>query len=434
MNIFIMTLGSRGDVQPFVALGKGLQEAGHTVTLCTASSFEDFVTEHGLNYASMTNELLELMGTDAGKDALENTTNVLQVAKTFAKLASKAGPLQHKIMDDSWQAAEAANPDLIIYHPKMYGATHFGQKLGVPVMMVATVPMYVPTTEYTALGFPKLPLGAGYNRFTFRVVLAITEMGIGRYVKAWRKKHDMPPQPKAMGVLTMADGTPAPILHCFSRHVLPRPADWPEHAIITGSWFLDDNAAWEPSAELLAFLDAGDPPVYEGFGSMSGRDPRRITKAVIDGLQQANVRGILASGWGGLSTDDLPESIFALDQAPHEWLFPRMSAVVHHGGAGTTAAGLRAGRPTIICPFFGDQPYWGKRVHELGAGSEPIPQKKLTAERLAAAIHEVQSERIRQNADALGEKIRAEDGVANAVAFIEEYMAEKRGQPTPQPV
>ena len=156
---------------------------------------------------------------------------------------------------------------------------------------------------------------------------------------------------------------------------------------------------------------------------MAGRDPERLTRIVIGALQQAKVRGILATGWGGLSADDLPETIFKLEQAPHDWLFPQMAAVVHHGGAGTTAAGLRAGCPTVICPFFGDQPFWGQRVRELGVGSEPIPQKKLTIEKLAAAIQTVTTvPTIQQKAERIGKKLRQEEGVARAVALINAWI------------
>ncbi len=175
------------------------------------------------------------------------------------------------------------------------------------------------------------------------------------------------------------------------------------------------------------FLDAGDPPVYVGFGSMSGRDPQHLTKLVIDALQQAGVRGLIATGWGGLTAADLPETIFKIDSVPHDWLFPRVAAVVHHGGAGTTAAGLRAGRPTVICPFIVDQPFWGRRVHELGAGAAPIPQKQLTAENLAAAIREVTSDpTIHRKAEVLGEQIRQEDGIGIAVNLIEKSRAAQR--------
>jgi sterol 3beta-glucosyltransferase len=167
-------------------------------------------------------------------------------------------------------------------------------------------------------------------------------------------------------------------------------------------------------------LEEGEAPIYFGFGSMAGRNPERLTRIVIEALKYTNMRGIIASGWGGLKPDDLPKTIFTIEKAPHDWLFPRMAAVVHHGGAGTTAAGLRAGCPTIICPFFGDQPFWGQRVHALGVGSQPIPQKKLTVEKLSITIREVMTNPgIRQNAKELCEKIRKEDGIANTISIIE---------------
>jgi sterol 3beta-glucosyltransferase len=171
---------------------------------------------------------------------------------------------------------------------------------------------------------------------------------------------------------------------------------------------------------LQAFLEAGDPPVYVGFGSMVNRNPQRLAMLVVAALQQAKVRGIVATGWGGLQADKLPDTIFKLEQAPHDWLFPRMAAVVHHGGAGTTAAGLRAGKPTLICPFMGDQPFWGSRVQALGVGPAAIPQKKLSAASLAEALRTVTSDgAMGEKARQLGEQIRQEDGVANAIALLE---------------
>jgi sterol 3beta-glucosyltransferase len=185
---------------------------------------------------------------------------------------------------------------------------------------------------------------------------------------------------------------------------------------------LDEPTAWQPPADLQDFLDAGDPPVYVGFGSMVGPDPRQITETIVAGLQKAGVRGILATGWGGLTTGDLPDTIFKLDQAPHSWLFPRMATVVHHGGAGTTAAGLRAGKPTLICPYFGDQPFWGQRIFALGVGPEPIHQKQLTVEGFTKSIITTTTDlTLQQKAATLGEKIRSEDGVANAISIINNY-------------
>lgn len=424
MNIFINTVGTRGDVQPYVALGKGLKAAGHDVTICTSASFEPFITEHGLNYGYMTDEFMKLINSDAGRDAMENTNNLWGGINTYRKLMKEAGTLQRLMLEDSWEAARKANPDLIIYHPKAFGGPHFAEKLGVPIIMAVLLPIYVPTAEFPNMTLPQLNLGSWYNTMSYKLLLGLTSLGVGRYVKAWRAAHGLPAPSHDM--LHTSTGESIPALHGYSQHVSPRPNDWPEDAYVTGYWFLERHEAWQPSAGLEAFLDAGDPPVYVGFGSMAGRDPRRVTQIVIGALQQANVRGIIATGWGGLATDDLPESIYKIDNAPHDWLFPRVSAVVHHGGAGTTAAGLRAGRPTVICPFIVDQPFWGRRVKALGVGSAPIPYKKMTVENLAAALREVTTdESIRRNAEALGEKIRREDGVANAVVLIEQIMQQR---------
>jgi len=189
----------------------------------------------------------------------------------------------------------------------------------------------------------------------------------------------------------------------------------------------EQEEQWAPSAALQEFLATGEPPVYVGFGSMSGSNPERLTNMVIDALTQANVRGILATGWGGLKAMDLPEHILKIEKAPFAWLFPQMAAVVHHGGAGTTAAGLRAGRPTVICPFFGDQPFWGDQVFRLGVGLKVSSQKRLKAEELADAICKVTTDiEIQEAATVLGKKMQSEDGVLNAINTIENIMAESK--------
>jgi sterol 3beta-glucosyltransferase len=215
-----------------------------------------------------------------------------------------------------------------------------------------------------------------------------------------------------------------PVLYGFSPSILSKPADW-KNTCITGYWFLDEANDWTPPAALLDFLDRGIPPIYIGFGSMGSRNPEQTADLVLEAIAMTGQRAILQSGWGGLIKHDLPDNVFIVDSISHSWLFPRVAAVVHHGGAGTTSAGLRAGVPTIIIPFFGDQPFWGRRVAELGVGTEPIPRKQLTAKKLATAIHQVINDRaMRQNAADLGAKIRAEDGIANVVDIIQKI--EKR--------
>ncbi len=202
--------------------------------------------------------------------------------------------------------------------------------------------------------------------------------------------------------------------------MIPAPPDWGADKHVTGYWFLDDGEDWTPPPALIDFLEAGPAPIYIGFGSMSSRKPEETAELVIAALQLANQRAILLSGWSGLQKTDLPDTVFMIDSVPHSWLFPMVAAVVHHGGAGTTAAGLRAGVPSVVVPFFGDQPFWGGRVASLGVGPTPVPRGKLTAERLASAIQEaVTNKAMRQRAAALGAKIQTEDGLARAVEIVQ---------------
>jgi sterol 3beta-glucosyltransferase len=201
--------------------------------------------------------------------------------------------------------------------------------------------------------------------------------------------------------------------------VVPVPSDWDTNSIVTGYWFLDAPSAWQPTPELTAFMEHGPAPIYVGFGSMAFNDAARQTAIVLEALRLIDQRAVIATGWGGLKSVDVPPAVFVIDAVPHDWLFPQVSAVVHHGGAGTTGAGLRAGKPTAICPFVGDQSFWGWRVAALGAGPQPISQWRLTAARLAEAIRSaVNDEHIRQRAASLGTTIRSEDGVGRALAHI----------------
>jgi sterol 3beta-glucosyltransferase len=237
----------------------------------------------------------------------------------------------------------------------------------------------------------------------------------------------LPPQRRFANMLVRADGLPVPILYPYSPALLPVPGDFPPHVHVTGAWFLDRPATWRPDPALEQFLDAG-PPVYVGFGSMSGKQASGRAQIVLDALAETGQRGLLARGWGGLEVTGLPNNVQLIEAAPHDWLFPRMAAVVHHGGAGTTAAGLRAGKPTVICPFLGDQPFWGTLVHARGVGPHPIPQRQLTASRLAAAISmAVHNPEMRQRAAGLGARMQAEDGVANAVGIVERVVRRSDG-------
>lgn len=423
MNVFIFTLGTRGDVQPYVALGQGLLAAGHRVEVCTDSRFRSLITEHGLLAANFNGLFTELTNSSTGREVMENAGTMWQLLRGLPKLLKLSEQMQRAVMDDGWKAAQASGPDIIVYHPKAFGGPHFAEKLNIPAVMAVPLPMLAPTGEFPVVGFPRLPFGKPYNRGTYRVLHRLTRMITGKHVASWRRTHGLPAMHRGQDSLHRTDGRPIPVLHGYSRHVGPVPTDWPPQAEATGFWFLNQPSDWQPSQPLVNFLESGLLPVYVGFGSMTGNRARERARLVIAALERAGVRGVMASGWGGLNPDNCPPSVHLIDEVPHDWLFPRVAAVVHHGGAGTTAAGLRAGRPTVICPFMADQPFWGRCVQERGFGPAPIPQKKLTVDNLAAAIHEaVNNPAMREKTATVGHQLRAETGVQNAVQRLEEIV------------
>ena len=424
MRILVLTFGSTGDVLPYVALGQGLTKRGHTVVVCANSRFESFITYHGLEYAYMSDEIAQLIESATGRNILEGLTGFYGFLVTVLKLMRKGRALQVQILNDTWFAAQQHKPDIIIFSPKNFAAVHFAEKLSIPAISAPLFPQFIPTAQFPALGFPKLMQGSRYNRFTYSVVRKISSLLGGKSLKKWRQDNGLPPAFCGIDICNDTSGNAIPVVNGYSASLVPAPDDWPESVRVSGFWFLEQSKSWSPPQELLTFLAVGPPPVYVGFGSMASSQSEKVSKIVISALTKCGVRGIIATGWGGLDVDNCPDTIFKVDGVPHDWLFPRVSAVVHHGGAGTTAAGLRAGRPTLICPIFGDQPFWGEVVHQLGAGEAPIRQRKLTADNLHDAITKLlTTSSIKKRALELGAQIKKEDGIAAAIAVIESEYA-----------
>ncbi|CAA9577642.1 MAG: UDP-glucose:sterol glucosyltransferase, partial [uncultured Thermomicrobiales bacterium] len=278
-----------------------------------------------------------------------------------------------------------------------------------------------PTQAFPSPLTPALRLGGALNRLSFRVMRQMFWQGFKVADVATRRELGLGKGPWG-GPYRALERNRVPALYGYSPHVLPRPADWPAEHHVTGYWFLGAPEGWTPPPDLAAFLDAGEPPVFVGFGSMGSRDPREAGRVALEALERSGRRGVLASGWGGLTAADLPDTVFPVTSIPHTWLFPRMAAVVHHGGAGTTGAALRAGVPSVVVPFGLDQPFWGRRVAALGVGTQPIPRKRLTSARLAKAITESTTDAaMLRRAGALGRDLGAEDGVGAAVALIHRF-------------
>jgi sterol 3beta-glucosyltransferase len=415
MKIAVVASGSRGDVQPYVALGKGLADAGHTVRLLTSDDFESLARGAGLEFISSGTSVEQMLQNPEWRQVTESGNFVKILGKMNAEMKRRAEDFAREMPP----ALEGA--DLVIAGMAgMGGAFSIAEKLNIPVTLAYVVP-FTPTRAFPAPLFPRLPLGGITNPLSFQVLRQVFWQSTRIADVHTRKRLGMRP-PSFWGPYGALDRRRVPTLYGYSRHVLPEAGDWGDHIRVTGYWYLDAAPDWTPPAGLTDFLKAGPPPVYIGFGSMVNKDPAAVAELTLKALALSGQRGVLASGWGGLSPADLPDNVFMIGSVPHRWLFPQMAAVVHHGGAGTTAAGLGAGIPSIIVPFMADQPYWGRRVQALGVGPAPIPRRRLTAVNLAAAIQQAVSDSgMRGRAAALAERIRTEDGVRRAVAAIQQY-------------
>jgi sterol 3beta-glucosyltransferase len=416
MRIAIIAPGSRGDVQPYIALGKGLGNAGHVVRLVTHRNFEVLVNSHGLAFWPVEGSVQDIAQGEAMRGRLEKGS-FLAVMSQMAKEAQR-GAL---VFAEGGLAACRGVDVVLAGLGGLFVGLSLAEKLGLPFVQAYYIP-FTPTRAYPSFLFPRLPswVGGSLNRLSYHLARQAVWQGFRSADRVVRQNVLGLPAAPFGGPFKSARLHRYPILYGFSPSVIPRPLDWDENTHVTGYWFLDPPADWAPPPALLAFLQAGPPPVYVGFGSMSSRKPEETADLVLEALAGTQQRAVMLSGWGGLRKTSVPDSVYMLDSIPFSWLFPRVAAVVHHGGAGTTAAGLRAGVPSIVIPFFGDQFYWGQRVAELGVGPEPIPRKKLTVERFAHAIQEaIADQAIRQSAADLGSKIQAEDGIASAVAVVQ---------------
>lgn len=420
MRIAIVANGSRGDVQPFVALGVGLRDAGYAVTLATPTPFGPAVIERGLDWADLEADPRAILQGELGQAWLDSGHNPVAFVTRLRPIAI---PAMERFFDATVRACAGA--EAIVFSPLGVPAWHVAEARGIPAVLATLIPQ-IATAEIPHPLAPALPLGRPWNRLTWAFVDQLTWQLFRAPTNQWRERLGLRPLPLRgpFADLTLPGEL---VLGAFSRHVVPRPSDWPAAARVPGYWFLDRPTGWQPPADLERFLADGEPPVYVGLGSMTGRDPEQLTTVVLDALRLARRRGVLLSGWAGLGALADGDDVCVVDDIPHDWLFPRVAAVVHHGGAGTTAAGLRAGRPSVLLPFFADQPFWGRRVMELGAGPPPIPQKRLTAENLAAAIRATADPLVVARAKDLGERIRTEDGVAAAVRMLDLRFNRGRG-------
>jgi sterol 3beta-glucosyltransferase len=389
-------------VVPFAALAGRLAGRGHEVTLAADAGFERLAPGGRVEFAPIRADFRSLVPTPGRKRP---------------SLRGEVFPVIRGMLEDSWSVAQSRQPEVVVAHQKSLAGPHLAERLGIPQVQALTVPMLTPTREFPLPGMIRHDLGGVLNRASYRLAGALSRPYAG-LIRSWRSDRlDLAPRGKPPA--------PAKTLYCYSPSLVPSPADWPPDTVATGYWLRnqgDDAPLVDPGLE--SFVAAGAPLVYVGFGSSVGPDPARVGAAVSDGVRQAGVRAVIASGWGVLSGVRSNSDVLVIESAPHRWLFPRVAAVVHHGGAGTTAAGLLAARPAVVCPFQGDQYFWGAAVHRAGAGPQPLPAKKLAASPLASAIRTALDDSAMQARTAeLSQRIAQEDGATRACEQIEATLA-----------
>ncbi len=286
MRILLLSLGTRGDIQPFVALGKRLRRAGHDVAVCASSSFAPWIMEHGLGYAHMNNDIIDLVNSDSGRRALDGAGGAAGLPKRMIEASRQFKPIFRRALAEQWEAAQGAQ--LIIYHPNAVGGYHIAEALGIAGIMTDPLPTWAPTSAFPHIVAPDLRLGGWYNWLTHRLIGVVPRLLFGSVVNQWRKETlKLPTRSLFASELVRADGRPVPVLLSFSPNVVAPPPDWPESVRVTGYWFLDERQSWQPPSRLLQFLAAGPPPVFIGFGSMAGRNPPKTARVVLDALAQA---------------------------------------------------------------------------------------------------------------------------------------------------
>ncbi|KAJ9612570.1 hypothetical protein H2200_004167 [Cladophialophora chaetospira] len=430
LNIVIQVVGSRGDVQPFVALGLVLKNRyGHRVRLATHGTFKNFVEENGLEFYNIGGDPAELMafmvknpGLIPGMKSLKEG-DVGKRRKGMAEImqgcwTSCADPGDIK-EEEGGKANGAAKTKPFVAHaiianPPSFAHIHCAEKLGIPLHLMFTMP-WSPTREFPQpiANIKSSKAGKSMtNEMSYTIVDMMTWEGLGDLTNKFRKET------LGLHMLSQAAATDmlhrlrVPYTYCWSPALIPKPKDWGPHITIAGFYFLSLATNFQPEPALAEFLAAGPPPVYIGFGSIVVDDPNAMTKLIFDAVKKTGQRALVSKGWGGFGGDEMgkPDNVFMLGNVPHDWLFQHVSCVVHHGGAGTTAAGIALGRPTIIVPFFGDQPFWGAMVARAGAGPTPIHSKELTADNLAAAILEALKPETLARAQELGDRIKEEKG------------------------
>ncbi|KAI5118322.1 hypothetical protein M0805_006605 [Coniferiporia weirii] len=427
MNIVIMIVGSRGDVQPFLALAKRLVQDGHRVRIATHGTFRSFVTENGLEFFDIGGNPEDLMSYMVKNPGLVPGLESIMNGDIGQKRKMLKGMLEgcwRSCFEADLETGESFAADAIISNPPAFAHVHCAEALGIPLNLSFTMPWCATTAfPHPLVNIENSNAQTGLSNYlSYALADLMTWQGLGDIIDDFREKH--------LGLSSLhlrhgpgiVDKLKIPWTYCISPSLVPKPKDWKNHIDIVGFYFLNLSVNYTPPEDLAAFLAAGPPPIYIGFGSIVVDDPQALTSVIFQAVANTGVRALVSAGWGGLGSGDVPDNVFILGNVPHDWLFDKVCAVCHHGGAGTTAIGLQMGKPTIVVPFFGDQPFWGDMIYRSGAGPKPVRRKDLDVERLTEAIQFVLKPEARAASLRLSRQIQAEDGITNGVLSFYRHL------------
>ncbi len=404
--ITILCSGSRGDIQPYIALAIKLKKQGEDVRIAAGKSFGDFITSYGIEHFPLAADYKSVDIDPKLLDAAQSSTNPLKMLFTFNKMKKYS----KMMVDEMYESCVGS--DVIVYHPGCTIGYFAAQQMGIPSVMASPFPMLKTSKVQSiiAYGKTKMPISLSYKMLQGMLWMA-SKTGVMLY---WKEKFGKLPENFDCPFERVDEKNPSIV--CCSNYVFPRPGDWNKNVYQFGYWFTQENDEYTPPKELVEFLSKGEKPIYFGFGSVfNEKDKYRFISYVKEALSKTNKCGIIC-GMGDVK--NLPENIFAIDSIPHTWLFPKCLAVCHHGGAGTTAAGFASGVPSIIIPFSNDQFAWAHRSYDIGVGAKPIYKKQLSAKKLVESINYALSDKVTQNAKQLGKNIASENGAKHCADLI----------------
>ncbi len=402
----MMTAGSRGDVAPYTGLGAGLVRAGHEVTLATHAVFEPLVAGSGVRFHPLPVDPRAELHSERGRRLHEARTGP-------GKLVRLVSMAREAVADLTAALVEASRKGDVLLVGGALGPLGYAiaDGLSVPALGLHLQPLH-PTGEFPASILGTRSLGTVGNRLSGRVVTTSVELVFADALRTVRRRHGLPAVGRERGTRT-----PRPVLHGYSELVVPRPRDWPAELRVAGYWWPHETERRLPE-ELEDFLAAGPAPVFVGLGSATVPDAERVSREVVGALRAAGLRGVVQQGWAGLAADG--DDVLTIGEVPHSLLFPRTAAVVHHAGAGTTGAVLRAGVPTVPVPVQFDAAFWASRLTALGTAPGAVPLPRLTAGTLGAALRRAtRDEAHRVRARELAARLAEEDGVAPVLAALD---------------